>query len=533
MQGLRIGQFEDDTTLNVIGHLFRPISGGAWELSLCLSPSQNTRSLRFSMAPVLVRERLYNPVQKAEKKNAKEQLLILDASRWQTCRFSDCPAYQSTNKKELQQYCFSIPTPSGKMIYLPQFELARALFFHDGYMARAALVPNQLVMDFDVQVSWEFDKANINVMPHYPVTSLNEPSARSILSWILLDESACQSFNSIAQYQMLKGQNLGVHREWNFQFNPPPLGNVELELRGKYDDKTKSFFAFEIESIKNVRVDIPSLIEFYHPKFKEYVKGKGQREQGYSGEPPEEYIVTDEDRVVYEENVTLRPPLVSFEFTQPFKTVKRPKERKPSVAGKNEDDHEAELLGEDVSVGDKNASGDLPGGEFEGAVDDTDHSYIYLNKFECFQKMLKLLTTKYGCDVSVNLRKLKRRGRSSNHLLSSTGEARYFLDACIKSGSSVFHALELDMSDGRHYLSTMLLELPSENSWLEHIEILESELQRLSLRWPSKYLTMLCGKDHYRGVAHPETSYHNGKLEAAIIEHWAERFFGWIDQLGK
>ncbi len=531
MQGIQIEQLEDDTTLHGIGTLFRRIDGSAWGINIGLFPRQDARSLRFSTAPILARKRLYNQKSKSPPGGWKDSFISANLAHWETCTIADCPAYQ--NKYDRGQYCFKIQLENERTIFIPQFELARALFLHDGYLAKTSLELNQLDMEFDVQVDKDKSKAEIHVMPfsNYPLKSLNEPDARSILSWILINDEARQSFNSIAKNQLKHGMETNGYRRWDFRFDPPPVKGAEFILRGIFDQETQSMFVFEIIGIKNITVELPELVEFYHPDFKEYVRGNGQGGAGPSVEPPEDHNVHDgEDASGNNEQIILRPPVVSFEFNKPFRTIRKPEKKHPRPSGRKNDDELGEQDGGDVSVEEANAAGRLPGADFDAVENVTDNSAIYANKFDCFKKMLDLLVSKHGCQVSVALRKLKRRGRSKKHILSTTGESRCLLDVTIKKNGSVYHALELDMSDDGKYLSTILLKLPSEEHWPVQVDSIEAELQRLGLRWPTKTLKKFCGRGNYNCIPHPETkSTHKGNLDPASVEHWATRFFSWIN----
>jgi hypothetical protein len=45
-------------------------------------------------------------------------------------------------------------------------------------------------------------------------------------------------------------------------------------------------------------------------------------------------------------------------------------------------------------------------------------------------------------------------------------------------------------------------------------------------------LKMLCGKDGYSGIPHPQTkSVDKGKLHEESIEHWAARFHSWMTSI--
>lgn len=532
MQGIYIQQFEDDTVLNSIGTLFRKTDGSAWGINLGVYPQQETRSLRFSQAPVLVRKRLYNQQNREAPKAWSEEFNSYNPAEWEVCRISDCPAYNTQNKQELKQYCFTLRLESGLQLYIPQFELARALFLHDGYMARTALEIDQLSMEFDVSVDYENEFAEIRVMPfsNYPLKSLNEPSARAILSWILIDPDARRSFDSISRYQLRDGVEINNYRRWDFQFDPPPLVGASFDVRGVYDRKTNSMFVFEITAIRNLNVELPEQVVFRHPKFKEYVRGQGQGGGNPGGKPPEGHNVHDgEEASGANEQVILRPPVVSFEFNKPFNTYKKAKKKQPGPSGKKDDGEPGEEAGKDVSVEEPDSIGGLPGADFESMENETDDAELYANKFDCFRQAMDLLVTEFGCKVTISIRKLKRRGKTKKHVLSTTGEPRCLLNILIVKYGKTYRALELDMSDEGKYLSTILIESPDEESWSTDIDEIEIELQKRSLTWPWRLLKKKFGKDNVHGIPHPETkAMHKGNLDPNSVKHWAERFNSWL-----
>lgn len=532
MQGIHILQFVKDTVLQSFGSLFRKTNGSTWGINLKVSPKQEAKSLSFSQAPVLVRKRLYNQKNKIPPGGWIESFDSQNPAEWERCLIADCPAYITKDKYELQQHCFTVQLESGLRIYIPQFELARALFLHDGFMARSALEVGQLSTEFDVLVDTNNDIAFINVMPHsrYPLKSLNEPSARAILSWILIDDEARKSFDSISKYQFRDGIDVGNYRFWDFQFDPPPLIGASFDIKGIFNEASNSMFVFEITGIRNINIELPELVEFYHPKFKEYVRGSGETGGTPSGEPPEDHTVHDEEEASSEnEQIILRPPVVSFEFYKPFRTVKRPLKKQPGPTGKKNSEEFEEKAGEDVSVEEPDSIGGLPGADFEAIDDDTDDLMLYANKFDCFRQAMDLLVQNHGCEVNVVIRKLIRRGKTKKHVLSTSGEPRCLVDVTIVKYGVTYKALELDMSDEGKYLSTLLIKSPRIVSWPDDLDEIEEELQRRSLRWPWNLVRTKFKKKNVNGVPHPETAAnHKGNLDPTSIEHWAERFNSWL-----
>ncbi|MGZ3159497.1 MAG: Tn7-like element transposition protein TnsE [Burkholderiaceae bacterium] len=47
------------------------------------------------------------------------------------------------------------------------------------------------------------------------------------------------------------------------------------------------------------------------------------------------------------------------------------------------------------------------------------------------------------------------------------------------------------------------------------------------MRWPSKLLDQMCGKENHHGIPHPKSE-HKGMLEEKSIAGWAGRFHSWI-----
>ncbi len=90
-------------------------------------------------------------------------------------------------------------------------------------MSRTALEPDSLKAEFDINTNSATNTTLINVMPGstYPLISFNDPEVRSILSWILIDQEAQASYESIGQYQKLTAIESRGYRYWNCELLAP------------------------------------------------------------------------------------------------------------------------------------------------------------------------------------------------------------------------------------------------------------------------------------------------------------------------
>ncbi len=191
---------------------------------------------------------------------------------------------------------FGQPMSETIKIRLPQFELARSLFFYTPYLARSAVLENSLSIDFDIVTNP--DHYLINILPacSYPTSHFNDAGIRRILSWILLDSDIRRSFESISQFCTQYGHDFDQYRIWNFCFNPPQLDGVIFDTYGYYKAETSEFFVNEISGFKNISSPISKEVEFYSDKFIESKSGgKGENSSGTKNDGKEPTIKDDEE----------------------------------------------------------------------------------------------------------------------------------------------------------------------------------------------------------------------------------------------
>jgi len=324
MREIRFEGLSTDTKILSIGSLFRKSDGSQWGVNLGFLPAQNKKSLTLSHATVLVRKRVLNPSVEPKPAGYSLSFTIASIDSWQQKTLADYPNQAVIGVAERNQRCFYFMSDKRVQIFLSQFELARALFFHNGYLSRTSLEPDCLKAEFDVQLISP-EEARINILPScsYPLKLLDDHGARRLLSWLLIDREARASFESIGRYQKLHGHEKNGYRFWDFQFDPPDLQGVSLDVRGHFDKAANSMFVYEIAGVRHVKVDVPELVEFHHPEFKEYVRGQGSGVAGAIAGSPDEHAVNDEaEASADKQQVLLYAPPVTFEFSKPFETRK-------------------------------------------------------------------------------------------------------------------------------------------------------------------------------------------------------------------
>ena len=103
--------------------------------------------------------------------------------------------------------------------------------------------------------------------------------------------------------------------------------------------------------------------------------------------------------------------------------------------------------------------------------------HLYVNKFDCFQKMLNHLVGQHGCIIkSKQLQKLPHLARCKKHLLTNDGSPRCIAVIEILVESKTFYILEVDTSDAINALSTQILLLNLPEDWSKQLIEIESAL---------------------------------------------------------
>lgn len=519
---------ENNSIVREIGSLFRGIDKSDWHINVKLMPHQKKQYFGASQLPVLARRRVINPTDQVKQAGFQSSVLINTTDLWEVSNIKSCPIASVSKQGDSQQWCFTFQD-KGTTYYLPQLELARVLFFHHAYIARLSLIDQGLVQDFDVQrISPE--KALINILPvcSLPLYVRGDYALRRLLAWILLDLDARRSFESISYYQLQNGYDTERYRTWYFQFDPPLLEGVELTLRGHYDQERKVFFVYEIYSVSNLTCDCPSSVEFFDPRYQTQQSGGKGAAKPSDSPLPEVEIDDEQDPDADHSEIKIETPTVSFEFSNPIETTRVGKGNRSSGGAQQGDDQSNSTINPciDVSTNESSIHGTLPSADYDGLDDKSEDTYLYADKFEAFAAMVEHLIAMPKCSqIKRELRKLPAIAGYSKNLLADANP-RCLAYHLIKKNSVVYALVEVDTSDNKNRLSSLLLKQQNENpNWDKRIAEIEVLLVKRSLVWPTSYLKKAFGKD-YKRIPHQKTSASDkSSLEQESVQRWAERVY--------
>lgn len=518
---------KNDSKIKEIGAIFRRHGASDWYINVKLAPSQKKYYFGFSQVPVLARRRVLNAIEASRPAGFKSSVTVMNTRFWNAELIKACPIPSVNRQGDSKQWCF-VFNFNGVRYFLPQIELARALFLHTAYLARLSLIHNGLSQEFDVRRENEFNKVWINILPasSLPLNSRRDDALRQQLAWILLDEDARHSFESIATYQLRNGYDSDKYRLWDFQFDPPALAGAELALRGHYEPDLNAFFVYEIDGISKLPSSCPANVDIVDPR---YSRGQlGQGRTGRSGpQPGADPIIDDEqDPDTDLEEVQIDVPAVKLKFAQPFKTT-RISAGKNRVGGRETEEEQTdspENSCREVSTDEASIHGILPPADYNAAGDENDNPDTYTDKFKAFDAMVRQLVNTSDCvHMHREIRKLPTIYGYSKHLLSN-GSPRYLVWHVIKVGNNAYSLVEVDTTDNRSSLSTLLLKHRSSSiEWGKYIRELEIQLIKHSLRWPTLFLENTIGSNYIR-ISHPKSPPENkGLLHQESIKNWAER----------
>ena len=411
---------------------------------------------------------------------------------------------------------------------MPQIELARVLFLHTAYLARLSLTHNGLSQEFDVQQESELNKVWINILPtsSLPLNSRRDDALRQRLAWILLDEDARQSFESIAIYQLKNGYDSDKYRLWDFQFDPPALAGAELALRGHYESELNAFFVYEIDGISKLPSSCPAHVDIVDPRYAVGQPGQGRSGQARPHTGAEPTIDDDEDPNTDLAEVQIDAPSFKFELARPLSTT-RISAGKTRTGGHEKDDKQAtppKNNSIEVSTDESSIHGILPPADYNVTGDKNDDSDTYTDKFKAFDAMVRQLVNTSNCvHMHREIRKLPTiYGYSKN--LRRDGSPRYLAWHVIKKSNHFYSLVEVDTTDNPSSLSTLLLKQKYGSfSWSQYIRELEIQLIKHSLVWPTSFLTRTID-NNYKRISHPKSLPETpGLLNQESIRKWAER----------
>ncbi len=413
-------------------------------------------------------------------------------------------------------------------IQIPKLILARDLFFSHPYLIRAALFAENY--STDVLVDRNDEKAiHINIAKNKKIMNadVSDPHFLKKLALILLQPDLNKAFISIYQKTIIDQKGA---KSFNFDMEVPDLKNIDLTVDGIYDKETGIYRIERITSFKNLETAINRPIQFHFTSKKiiqqvKNAQGQDSNKQNPASQHKEKLnknAEADIDKLLAKlrnlpgEIYTIEELKISLE-TPPAKTVVR-KRRKQMDKDQNQE--------EGFAGGE---------GDIEGTVSGfTTESEIQLERvtYKDLIKLLEQIEEKGYKTKEIKNSPFKIYKRFRGHKFANN-QLRYFYVYKIFNieNNHQFYLCEIDTSDGKKNISTLLLPYEKETQRLIEIdlEILNNSILSQSLSWPKKFLSEVRGITAITTINHPSK-----KEEIEDVNYytdWAERILAKVKSI--
>lgn len=534
----RFKKLPDNARIQAMGNLFKYSDRLTWDIGVRIENSTR-QALKFSQLPYLSRQVVLNQTTAAIPPGFPLEFTLPDNALWQMATVKDCGLVKFKAGDEQSQNCFMFESED-KTIYLPQLELARALFFTNNYFANAALVSNALDFEFDVEHNPSSDDEEfpldvlINALPttNCPKVLFDNEGFRYLLAWILLDSDVKDSFESIYRYFSQELIKTDKFERWTFRFDPPQLKGVKISARGWKSSDGNIWFINRIEALENLLFPGIADIGYFHPNFTENKPSSSKGTGGtYPQLPTQREIDEESDGSSDNESALIFCDATLINFNNSPRTRKVYAKAKAKSGGK-EDEEKPSTLSPEVSTDDSNSRGDIPRATVDGLDGQTDNANLYLNKFDSFFKMLEILEKEHGVTQSKPaIRKLPEIGRSKSHLMTDWSPRCMAIVRIEYQGEGYF-LLEVDTSDGRASIATKVISaraLQPLGLLRDFIPEIERRLLSNQFSWPKKYFDQLVGGSNHKSISHQQSK-NEGRLNAEEVERWAIRVSAFLSE---
>lgn len=478
---MKIKNYPEDAKITFLGEIFKFNHLKRWNIKLGIRDGNNllVKHTRLSNLPAFARGRYLNPSDGQCRKGGYKIDLDIESNKDWTV------SIDPKNRGYYFSFNFNRGTPESPNIIhvrIPQIELARVLFFHNAYLARNCIDHGILDREFCIN-PLDSTTTVIHVLPHcsFPIGQFNNEGIRRLLAWIILDENARQTYNSIARYFTLEAKKFEVKTSWRFHFDLPLLEDIALKTIGYFDAENQEYTVFEITDLHNIKTSLPRQICYESPKFKSGKTSGSNGGSSGSGQDNDDPSVDDEADS-NSKTTQVKIPQTSLSFADPSETKKVVKKKTRRGSSGELDATEYEELG--VGTDESTVNGNGPKGEFNGLEDDSDVIALYTQRFDAFKLLVKQLALKHHLKYEEKLHYLQKVGRSRLHQTLDKNR-RSLLEVKLFIDNKWYVVLEIDMSDNLKPLSTLIVQVNDMNQWNNNFGEFSKIIVKNSLRWPS------------------------------------------------
>lgn len=425
-------------------------------------------------------------------------------------------------------YYYSEVLKKNITIQIPKLVLARDLFFSHPYLIRAALFAENY--STDILVDMNDDRAiHITIAQNKKImkADISDPHFLKKLALILLQPDLNKAFLSIYQKTIIDQKSA---KSFNFDMEAPNIRNIDLTVDGIYDKEIGIYRIERITSFKNLDTSINRPIQFHFTSKKiiqqvKNAQGQGSNKPKPASQPKEKLnknAEADTNKLLAKlrnlpgEIYTIEELKISLE-TPPAETVVR-KRRKQMDKDQNQE--------EGFAGGEGDIEGTVPGftTESEIQLERVTHKDLI--------KLLEQIEEKGYKTKEIKNSPFKKYKRFRGHKFANN-QLRYFYVYKILNieNNHQFYLCEIDTSDGKKNISTLLLPYEEETQQLieTDLEILNNSILSQSLSWPKKFLSEVRGITAITTINHPSK-----KEEVEDVNYyadWAERILAKVKSI--
>lgn len=451
-----------------------------------------------------------------------QRLELPPVDEWQDRPLGECPrlAKRLANNIEVaNQRCFVFEA-DGLTVWLPKFELARKLFFHAGFLVRAAFEPNGLDTVFSVWKDEEAIHIRTPSKTGAPSQLLKIKGYRDHFSWLLLDREVRHSFESI--WRSLNDEQTATssrYARWKFNFIPPScLTGVTMEVQGPLDWESKELLVWEIKALQGLIFPRKEAIFFHHPSLRQPVRGEGGgwiRKNTGSGDFE---VDAEEEPDEAKERLLLELPLEGITFDSFPSTRIAYKGQRANGYGKKVDEDTVPGGGtKTVGVADDATGGAIAPGEFQQLEKQTDQGQ-YPNRFVLLRELIQEIAQEPGIELlELEVKPLPQVPRCSYHMMNKDTPRCYLMAKFRLEDGRKRYLLEIDTSDNKKRLSTRIVSFQAEINPRDGIDRILKDAVKASLRWPV-FMEKVC--NFFHSIHHPKESSpneHQARVDAWIL----------------
>lgn len=503
-------QVPTESRLLAVANYYRDYSPEArWRLGALFERNGQSHLQRFAleMSCVLAIGREFPGKEGAPYRSSgfKRAVVLPAIDTWQERQLGECHRLArklAANPEIFGQRCFVFQA-NGMTVWMPKFELARKLFFHAGFLVRAAFEPNGLDMVFTIYREGEDFHIHTPAKTGVPSQLLRIKEYRDHFSWLLLNQDVKRSFESIWHSLNREQERMpdSAYARWKFDFQPyASLSGVTMDARGVFDSKSNELLIWEIEALQGLRFAHSGDIYFHHPALKSPLRGNGADSvsEAFGGE---DIVVDIEEEPTEAKEAQLLHLLVEgIVFEGRLVT-------KIAYDGERAGNHCKRGSGEQIpsgergafGVGDPGSSGSIAPGEFQ-QLTRVDVQERFTDRFVQLNEIIKQIIAESNVTlINLEVKPLPPVSHCSYHKLDNGTPRCYMLAKFRLENGNERYLLEMDTSDNRKSMSTRIIGFKADLNAEECIDRILRETVKGSLRWSSsmaKDCEPLCAVHH-------------------------------------